>query len=528
MSAHQARLREIGRALPGGRFASRELDLTRKEDAACVAAQFGGVERMHERYPGLHELFQRTCQAPRGLSDASETGFQNKAKVLAVGYDTASGSAYAMGTMTLTTPAQRLYLTLDVYADDELVAHNAKFYSGCLDGDIQIQSAQMEPLEDGKEYTAYLQATWESEKSGLLRSQVATATASAGATDLVKSITVTHPRHIRSSADGAITVAYARSAPELDYCYPETRDENKNEEVMLDMEGQVDLQDGYHVSKVQDAGAALACKGFGDILYLGSVTYGQDSSTSGVVFFPVNDGASIGWKLDQNWDNSIPDSVRFGNRTHDLEFAFSFRCKEDQSLHDVLITSKGTDLVLSQPHVEKVSKIHLYWGCLAKGTQVTMADGSTKNIEELQAGDSLKAPDGGTVNVKKLVSGTEQNLYRVHLANGLEVRASRSHPLGTEDGFTAPIDLNTQSQLMTEQGLSDVLYCYPETYNGDVYGLELESGDSFYADGVVSGTNAVMGALADQWADELLTLEPDQAAVEECGRLEEDFQAGLL
>lgn len=527
MREHQALLKELGRALPRGRFVSRELDLTQEEDAACVAAQFGGAERMRRRYPGLHELFQRARQAPRDLSGATPTGFQNKAKVLAVGYDTASGSAYAMGTMTLTAPAQRLYLTLDVYADDKLVAHNAKFFSACLDGDIQIQSAQMAPLADGKEYTACLQATWEPGKSGLLRSQVASATASAGATDLVKRITITHPRHIRSSADGAITVAYARSAPELDYCYPETRDADKNEKVLLDMEGQVDLQDGYHVSDVPDAGVALACKGFGDILYLGSVTYGQNSG-SGVVFFPVNGGAAIGWKLDQDWDNSIPDSVYFGNRTHDLEFAFSFRCKEDQSLHDVLITSKGTDLVLSQPHVEKVSKMHLYWGCLAKGTKVTLADGSAKNIEDLQPGDSLKAPAGGTVTIKELVSGTEQNLYRVHLANGLEVRASRSHPLGTGSGFTSPIELNTQSRLMTDRGLSDVLYCYPETYNGDVYGVELESGDSFYAGGVVSGSNAVMGALADRWAGERLLLAPDRAALDERSRLEADFQAGLL
>ncbi len=527
MRDHRALLRELGEELPRGRFVSRELDLSQERDAACVAAQFGGAERMRRRYPDLHILFQRTCQAPRDLSGASDTGFQDKAKVLAVGYDTASGTAYAMGTMTLTAPAQRLYLTLDVYADGALVAHNAKFYSACLDGDIQIQSAQMEPLEDGKEYTAYLQATWEPDQSGLLRSQVASATASAGAADLVKRITITDPRHIRSDPDGAITVAYARSASNVDYCYPETRDADGNEQVMLDMEGQVELVDGYHVSRVQDAGAVLACQGFGDILYLGSVTYGQ-SEGGGVVFFPVNDGAAIGWKLDQSWNNAIPDSVRFGNRTHDLEFAFSFRCQEDQSLHDVLITSKGTELVLSQPHVEKVSKIHLYWGCLAKGTKVTMADGTAKNIEDLQPGDSLKAPGGGTAVVKALISGTEQNLYRVRLASGLELRASRSHPLGAQDGFTAPIDLTSRSRLMTAQGLSDVLYCFPETYNGPVYGVELESGDSFYADGVVSGTNAVMGELADQWADALLILEPDQAAVAEQARLEADFQAGLL
>ncbi len=525
MRQHQALLRKLGQALPRGRFVSRELDLAQAEDAACVAAQFGGTEQMKACYPDLHTLFRQTLQTPCALDDARETGFQNKAKVLAVGYDAASGSAYAMGTMILTAPAQRLYLTLDLYAGGTLVAHGAKFYSGCLDGDIQVQSTRMEPLADGREYTAYLQATWEPEQIGLLRSQVATA--SAGARDLVKRITVTHPRHIRSAPGDPITVAYARNADNLDYCYPKTRDADKNEKVLLDMEGQVDLADGYHVSQVQDAGAALACQGFGDILYLGPVSYGQDSGAPGAVFFPVNGGAGIGWRLERSWNNAIPDGVKFGNRTHDLEFAFSFRCKEDQSLHDVLLTSKGSELVFSQPHVEKISKIHLCWGCLAKGTQVTMADGAAKSIEDLQAGDSLKSP-GGTVRVKSLISGTEQELYHVHLENGLEVRASRNHPLGTGGGFIAPIDLSSRSRLMTEQGLSDVLYCFPEPNSDKVYGLELESGDSFYADGVVSGTNTVMGFLADRWAEDLLALRPDQAAVEERSRLEADFLAGLL
>lgn len=529
MNEHRTLLRKLGQALPNGAFASRELDLGREEDARCAAAQFGGLEAMRDRYPGLYKLFQRTLAQGHRLSDAGSTGFQDKAKVLAVGYDAASGTAYAMGTMTLTAPAQRLYLTLDVYAGGTLVAHNAKFFSACTSGEIEIQSPKMDPLEDGKEYTAYLQATWEPGKSGMLRSQAAADQASAGAKGLVKAFTVTHPRHIKSPESGAITIAYARSAPDRDYCYAETRDKvTKNEKVLLDMEGQVDLIDGCHVSRVENGGAALSCEGFGDILYLGSVDYGEDASKTGVVFFPVNGGTGIGWKLEQDWNNEIPDSVRFGNRTHDLEFSFSFRCKEDQSLHDVLLTSKGTELILSQPHIQEISKLHLYWGCLSAGTRVTMADSSLKRIEELQAGDTLLSPSADAVTVKRLIPGTEENIYRVHLQNGMEILATRTHPLGSQSGFTAPIDLTSQSQLMTRQGLSNVLYCYPETYNGAVYGVELEEGDSFFANGVVSGTNQVMGALADRWANDMLTLAPDREAEEERARLEKDFQAGLL
>ena len=146
----------------------------------------------------------------------------------------------------------------------------------------------------------------------------------------------------------------------------------------------------------------------------------------------------------------------------------------------------------------------------------------------MQQGNQLLSPKGGAVTVKHLIPGTEENIYRVHLSNGMEVRATRLHPLGTQDGFIAPIDLTSQSQLMTRQGLANVLYCYPETYQGTVYGVELEDGDSFFADGVVSGANKVMGILADRWNDDDLVMVPDQDAAEERDRLEADFRAGLI
>lgn len=528
MSDHQARLRELGEALPRGRFVSRELDLTQERDAACVAAQFGGVEQMRQRYPDLHALFQRTCQTPHTLTNVSETGFQSKAEALTVGYDPASGTAYAMGAVNLTAPAQRLYMALDIYADGKLVAHNAKFSSGCSGEEIEVQSNTMPPLADGKEYTAYLQATWEPEKSNMLRSQVAGAQTSAGAAEVVDHIDIVHPRHINSSADGPINVVYNRFSKNMDYHFPvDLNPKTGNQRVGLPMEGKVSLKPGYHVTSVEHAGAVLACYG-GDILYLASLAYGQNPRTPGVVFFPIDDGSSIGWKLEEKWNNEIPMSTAVGDRTHDLDFGFSFRCKEVQSLHDVLITSRSSDLILAQPHVKSISKIRLYWGCLAKGTKVTLADGTTRNIEALVPGAVLKSPGGGTVTVKEVIPGTEDKVYCVHMENGLEIWASLFHPLGTADGFTTPADLDSHSQLMTDRGLSNVLYCYPQEGRIAVYGLELEGGDSFYADGVVSGSNAVMGALAGQRADQRLTLAPDPAALEERARLETDFRAGLL
>ena len=528
MNQYRDMLIQMGQSTPKGAFACRELDLTKPEDVKFVAAQFGGADRMAERYPCLHAMFKRTVETAVPLRDTGNRGFQDKAKVLDLGYDSDFGAPYATGTMTLTEPAQRLYMTLDIFADNIRIAHYAKFFSGCVSGEIEIQAEPMEPLPDGKLYTACLHATWEPGKSGRIRSQVASHEITAGAKDLVKKFTVTNPKHKKSPLDGAITVAYGRVAENLDYYYDETRSGNGDEMVSLEVDGQIDLLDGYHVSDVSNGGAAMSCEGFGDIIYMGSVKYGPTAGKDGAVFFPVNGGTGIGWKLDKYWNNQIPDSVRFGNRVHALEFGFSFRCKEDQTFHDVLLTSKATELMINQPHVEKISQIHLYWGCLAKGTKVMLSDGMEVNIEDVRPGNALRKPGGGYSVVKSIITGTEKNIYRVRLSNGVEVCATRTHPLGAPDGFIAPIELNSKSTLRTKKGICDVIYCYPETWNGPVYSIELESGDSFYANGVVSGTNKVMGDLADKWVNERETLKVDIDAAEERDRLEADFLNGLL
>ena len=530
MEADRHDTQQIRGGVEPGVFASRELDLTRPEDRARAARQFGGEEAMEQRYPGLYRLFRAACAANAAPRRESGVGFQDKAKVLDVGYDEASRTVYAMGSVTLTGPAQRLYISLDVYADGVLAGHNARFFSGSTGGEIEIQSAPMEPLPAGKLYQGQLLATWEPAAGGGLRSVMAVTgrdSRSAGAGELIEEIMVEHPRHIRSPESGAITVAYGREAPNLDYCYKETRDPVTGEErVLLDMVGRVDLKDGYHVQSVTNAGAVLSCADYGDILYLGAVGYGQKGGV-GMAFFPLEDGRAIGWQLERDWKNQIPDSVRYGNRTHDLEMGFSFRCREDATIHDVLITSRGTELVLSQPHVKKVPKVHLYWGCLAEGTPVELAGGGSCPVEQLIPG-TLVATPGGSAKVKCLVPGTEQNIYVLRLENGMEVRATRNHPFGGTKGFVATIDLDSSTVLDTRTGPSAVVYCYPETWNRPVYGVELEEGDRFFAAGVVSGTNRAMGLLGDRWADERVHVQVSDEVAREREQLEADFAAGLL
>ena len=71
--------------------------------------------------------------------------------------------------------------------------------------------------------------------------------------------------------------------------------------------------------------------------------------------------------------------------------------------------------------------------CFAFGTKITMADGSYKNVEDIQKGDIVKSyslkngvPSKFTVNE---VSHPNRHVYTILLENGKELKVTEDHPL---------------------------------------------------------------------------------------------------
>jgi SpoVK/Ycf46/Vps4 family AAA+-type ATPase len=67
-------------------------------------------------------------------------------------------------------------------------------------------------------------------------------------------------------------------------------------------------------------------------------------------------------------------------------------------------------------------------GCLGKGTEVLMYDGSKKKVENVEVGDKLMGPDSTPREVKELRRGKEQ-MYWVHQNKGDDYRVNESHIL---------------------------------------------------------------------------------------------------
>ncbi len=80
------------------------------------------------------------------------------------------------------------------------------------------------------------------------------------------------------------------------------------------------------------------------------------------------------------------------------------------------------------------SPLNFTWGCFAGGTMIRMADGTSKAIENITAGEKVLADAGGrTLTVRETINGTEEKpMYRFTSANGRKVFVTDLHPMVIE------------------------------------------------------------------------------------------------
>jgi hypothetical protein len=116
--------------------------------------------------------------------------------------------------------------------------------------------------------------------------------------------------------------------------------------------------------------------------------------------------------------------------------------------------------------------------CLAENTLVDMADGSKRPIQDVRIGEMLLNNKGEAATVINAITGCEQMVYCLKLANEVTLKATGRHPVLTQNGWKAMQDLTGQDLVRTlAQGGQAVASILTEEYNGTVYTLELDSED---------------------------------------------------
>ncbi len=148
--------------------------------------------------------------------------------------------------------------------------------------------------------------------------------------------------------------------------------------------------------------------------------------------------------------------------------------------------------------------------CFAEDTQVLMADGSTKAIQDVKEGEKLISDGNGTVlTVTGLGRGAERGtLVQLHTDKGHKVSVTSKHPVLTPRGSAAADSLRVGDKVMTREGEALVTAVRRMPSKGMVYNLtvgtpeELEKvgskASTLFAGGLLMGDQKMQVELEDR------------------------------
>ena len=189
----------------------------------------------------------------------------------------------------------------------------------------------------------------------------------------------------------------------------------------------------------------------------------------------------IMWEGIDDWGKNI--SVIKSGIGNLIGYVLSVTCSLNKSsdLHTFRIVNTGS--------YTNLLPIRFYWDCLAKGTLITMADGSEKPIENVRVGEKVKTLDGTNI-VRDIVKRKEDEaMIVIKTEKGKEIKSTLSHPFMTVDGPIPANYISSGTELRTENGTCKVITACAEFFGiCDVYNLILDKkGVMFFANGAASG-----------------------------------------
>ncbi|HZW24606.1 MAG TPA: Hint domain-containing protein [Gallionella sp.] len=132
-------------------------------------------------------------------------------------------------------------------------------------------------------------------------------------------------------------------------------------------------------------------------------------------------------------------------------------------------------------------QVEIMDGCLAKGTQITLRDGTEAPIEDFKGGNTeyvRSGRDGKSRGVLGNTRGTERiPIVYIEDKAGRRLLLTEGHPVVTAKGVIVAKDLKVGDEVITASGPSALVRVGREQYDGEVRNLKLDGSDSEALDG---------------------------------------------
>lgn len=217
------------------------------------------------------------------------------------------------------------------------------------------------------------------------------------------------------------------------------------------------------------------------------------------------------------WDIPV---ANFGRNcfSHQADVNINIGVEVDVNLNGTNISGFGTISSQASDSNATIPQIQFASSCLAKGTEIRLADGSLLPVERVgQDMRVLADVDGLALSVTDMSIGVEDvPMLRLEDSFGHSLLLTEGHPVMTEEGPQRADALRLGDVLFTEQGPALLTSIGYEVYDGSVHNLKLGNaverklvGDepaAFFANGILVGDGRVQLELANARDREVSTL----------------------
>lgn len=475
------------------------LNLSKTEDYDYLLDKLGGKVRLadysqintaledtkaaHEKGQGTDykTLLQRKEESANELIDAVYIAYAH--------FDSSTRILSYCCVVSLTQTATNVNVQIDIYNDQQ-----HQIYKSYTDYEIKNFIIIRDEKKIDTSYSIYHNVfdvamtvcIFTLNEQGTLRMDPVIAVKRFYTNQIISSVTVAHPMQKVSTGD-TINVFYGRLPqyydPSVDYIY-ENALKGNSVNMMLDMMGSANFTDSStNVTKFLKDETDIIMD-----LQKGAINYGNMD----VMQYSGSDG-TLSWLFKTEWGQKIPrDDFQASNISY-INMMMRYNTdKTGDNPNTLTISSYLADRTsqLSNDNV-MVKTFNLKIGCLAKDIEITLADGSRKNVQDVKVGDVVRTDNNGsTATVENIWSGIDQRMIVIETENHDRTIISTAHLVETADGLLEAAELNAGMQVMTEKGLCKILFLYDIAYNDTVYNLQLsvpEGTGRFFAGGILVG-----------------------------------------
>lgn len=473
------------------------MDLSKDDQYKLVSDLFGGTEYMRENTPRLYALLNATREkhlregGPHYKTVLQYTepleDFVDGIYIDHVIYDAEQKCVLVKATVSLTEQASWIdgIINVDTESGIHIGTHNKTSYdTHFMTIEYRQDGVEIKDIQTNVLVTTF-QVSFQTAGSDTLKSQLIQRVIYTNAFNAVEKITIDDPINKNTAEGENIFVTYGRvpvHSEKIDYKYGVLPG---SKSLYLDVKGRAFFKGNIVLNGIKDFDIILDCAA-------GCSKFNNGGCNPS----PFEYGFS--WNPNRNWNAKIPTPMgEYKNVA--FRMRIDFLCEGLTNPFSLYVASDMDDNLLRYPNYHKMPFLTLLWGCLAKGSNIRMADGSMRKIEDICIGEQVLNPFGeGLATVVNTWCGPEKILQHIETGNGRTVDASENHPLWTEKGPKAAVEISEGDMLLAEGGTYDtVVQRYPLAYDGEVFNLELtcdgcadeNKAHTMFCNGLVVGDN---------------------------------------